>query len=165
MNNKGRRLKSAFLLFIIIKFLGEKIINSKSYRDTIKAGRSYAKSIKPGDVIGLKGELGTGKTQFVKGVCEYFKVSETVNSPTFLIVNEYKGLEPVSERRLSIHHFDLYRLKFKEELDGIGFNEYIGKDSICIIEWCELVNENYDIDLKMVEFEYGKGINERKIRY
>lgn len=142
-----------------------KIINSKSYRETIKAGRKYAESVNPGDVIGLKGELGTGKTQFVKGVCEYFNVNGIVNSPTFLIVNEYNGLKSGINKTVQIHHFDLYRVKFKEELDTLGFYEFINKDSICLIEWCELVSENYDVNLKIVNFEYGKGKNERIIRY
>lgn len=124
----------------------------------------YAESIIPGDVIGLKGDLGTGKTQFVKGICSYFKVNEIVNSPTFIIVNEYKGFKEKDEEIL-IHHFDLYRLKSIEELETIGFGEYLSNDSICLIEWCELAAKYTDIKIKIVNFEFGNDKNDRIIKY
>ena len=142
-----------------------KIIYSRSYRDTIKAGRRYAETITQGDVIGLEGELGSGKTQFVKGICEFFKVNEVVNSPTFIIVNEYKGLMPDKIKSISIHHFDLYRIKFKEELETIGFQEYIGNTSICLIEWCEIVSDYKDLNMKIVHFEHGNSKNDRIIKF
>ena len=165
MNNTDAVKETAFLLLLNQELLNRKIIYSKNYRDTIKAGKKYAGSINPGDVIGLKGELGSGKTQFVKGICEFFNVKEVVNSPTFLIVNEYKGLMPDNFKSVSIHHFDLYRIKFKEELETIGFNEYIDKFSICLIEWCEIISDYKDLNMKIVHFEHGNSKNDRIIKF
>ena len=124
----------------------------------------YAESIIPGDVIGLKGDLGTGKTQFVKGICSYFKVNEIVNSPTFIIVNEYKGFKEKDEEIL-IHHFDLYRLKSIEELETIGFSDYINDKSVCIIEWCELAEEYLSDGFREVNFDFGITESERIITF
>jgi len=142
----------------------DNILISKSEKETIAAGKKFAEGIKPGDVIGLKGNLGTGKTQFVKGISSYFKVKDTVNSPTFLIVNQYEGIDPASGKGISINHFDLYRLKFKEELETIGFDDYIGENSVCIIEWCELAEEFLGAELREVRFEYGEKDTERIIK-
>lgn len=142
----------------------DNIIISKSEKETIATGKKFAESIKPGDIIGLKGNLGTGKTQFVKGICSYFNVKDTVNSPTFLIVNQYEGIDPASGKGISINHFDLYRLKFKEELETIGFDDYINSNSICLIEWCELAEEFLGEEISEVCFEYGGKDTERIIK-
>ena len=141
------------------------IILSKSEKQTISAGKKFAETISPGEVIGLKGNLGTGKTQFVKGVGEYFRVKEVINSPTFLIVNQYTGIEPATKKNITINHFDLYRLRFKEELETIGFSDYINEKSICIIEWCELAAEFLTAGFREVSFDFGKTENERIITF
>lgn len=138
------------------------IINSKSSEDTVKEGEKFASGIKQGDVLGLDGDLGTGKTRFVKGICNYFKVREVVNSPTFIIVNEYRGvLQDGSE--IKIYHFDLYRLNSPDELGIIGFDEYINGKSIVLIEWPEMAEAYLGKTLKKVKFTYGNRENERKI--
>jgi len=141
----------------------EKII-SDSVKSTINAGKKYAKSILPGEIIGLKGNLGSGKTQFVKGIGEYFKVKDVINSPTFLIVNQYSGINPETNKEITINHFDLYRLRYKEELETIGFSDYINENSVCIIEWCELAEEYLSYSFKEVLFDFGKKKNERLIK-
>ncbi|MCX6165195.1 MAG: tRNA (adenosine(37)-N6)-threonylcarbamoyltransferase complex ATPase subunit type 1 TsaE [Ignavibacteriae bacterium] len=113
----------------------DEIIISHSEKNTISIGKEYSKSILHGEIIGLKGNLGTGKTQFVKGVGEYFRVKDVINSPTFLIVNQYSGVDPKSNKEITINHFDLYRLRYKEELETIGFTDYINDNSVCIIGW------------------------------
>jgi tRNA threonylcarbamoyladenosine biosynthesis protein TsaE len=138
------------------------IINSKSSEDTVKEGEKYASRINPGDVLGLDGELGTGKTRFVKGICNYFKVREVVNSPTFIIVNEYSGFW-IDGSEIKIYHFDLYRLKTPGELGTIGFDEYINGRSIVIIEWPKMAEEYLGKSLKKVKFSHGNEENERKI--
>jgi tRNA threonylcarbamoyladenosine biosynthesis protein TsaE len=140
------------------------IIISHSEKDTISSGKKYAETILPGEVIGLKGNLGTGKTQFVKGVGEYFKVKDVINSPTFLIVNQYRGNDPKSGKEITINHFDLYRLRFKEELETIGFTDYINENSVCIIEWCELAEEYLSDGFREVNFDFGESENERIIK-
>jgi tRNA threonylcarbamoyladenosine biosynthesis protein TsaE len=138
---------------------------SRSEKDTISRGNKYAGTISPGEVIGLKGNLGSGKTQFVKGVGQYFQVKEIINSPTFLIVNQYQGIDPKSEKNITINHFDLYRLRFKEELETIGFPDYINRNSICIIEWCELAEEYLSDGFREVHFDFGESENERIIKF
>lgn len=140
------------------------MIVSKSAGETIKAGKNFAKTLKPGSLLGLKGDLGTGKTQFVKGICEYFNVENVVNSPTFIIVNEYNGMS-INGDETKIFHFDLYRLKSSSELDVIGFNEYINSEAIVIIEWPEIAEEYLKCKIDKVFFEYGEKNDERTIMY
>lgn len=130
---------------------------------TIRFGERFAKSLKSGDIIGLEGELGSGKTSFVKGICRYFKVKEIVNSPTFVIVNEYIGTD-IYSNKLSIFHFDLYRIFSPEELDTIGFKEYFQlKNFIALIEWSKLAEEYLQLQFKTVKFLYGPDKNTRII--
>lgn len=128
--------------------------------------RYAGKFISIGNIIGLNGELGSGKTVFVKGIAEHFSVKDTVNSPTYLIVNEYKGVHPVSKINLNIYHFDFYRINNPQELDIIGFKEYLKNDnSVSLIEWSRLAEEYLNITLKKVYFEYGNEENSRIIKY
>ena len=140
------------------------MIVSKSEKETINAGRKFAETLKPGSVIGLKGNLGTGKTQFVKGICKYFNVQEVVNSPTFILVNEYTGYEE-DENEIKIYHFDLYRLKSSAELEVIGFEEYISSDSIVLIEWPDIAEEYLNFKIDKVLMDYGAKTDERIIKY
>ncbi|MBI5403896.1 MAG: tRNA (adenosine(37)-N6)-threonylcarbamoyltransferase complex ATPase subunit type 1 TsaE [Ignavibacteriae bacterium] len=143
----------------------ENIIISKSEKETIAAGKEYAESIKPGEVIGLKGNLGSGKTQFVKGISSYYNVKDIVNSPTFLIVNQYEGADPATGKKITVNHFDLYRLKFKEELETIGFEDYINEKSICLIEWSRLAEEFLGMEFREVNFDFGEKETERIIKF
>ena len=123
------------------------ILNSET--DTKKIATDFSKIVKKGDVICLYGDLGSGKTFFVKSVCENFEINE-VNSPTFAIVNEYFG-------KLKVYHFDFYRLKNSDELMGIGFYEYLNdKDAVLFIEWSEkfpeiLPRNRIEIYLKFID--------------
>jgi tRNA threonylcarbamoyladenosine biosynthesis protein TsaE len=136
---------------------------SSSPEETFEAGKKYGEEISPGDVIGFKGDLGSGKTLFIKGICEYFKVKDDVTSPTFLIVNEYTGTEPAAGKEFNIYHFDLYRLEKPAELEGIGFGNYLKDDSVALIEWSELAEKYLGKKLKTIKFEYGACDNERII--
>ena len=90
--------------------------------------------LKKGDVIALYGDLGSGKTQLVKGICSKLEVKQIVNSPTFIIVNEYE-----SETFPKIFHFDFYRMKSYDEIIGIGFDDYMVNGDLLLIEWPEHV--------------------------
>jgi tRNA threonylcarbamoyladenosine biosynthesis protein TsaE len=136
---------------------------STSEEETISFGKKYGESLDPGDIVGLFGNLGSGKTQFVKGVCNYFNVKDNVNSPTFIIVNEYKGQN--ANKNVRINHFDLYRIKNINELKEIGIESYIDNNSICLIEWAELADEYLKGHLKKIYFEYGEKDNERIIQW
>src|SRR5690606_18229308 len=97
----------------------EQNINSKSEKETIKLGFDFAKELKFGDVVALYGELGAGKTEFIKGLCHALNVEQMVTSPTFTIMNCYNG--KINRSEVSIYHVDLYRIKNASELDEIGF--------------------------------------------
>ena len=101
--------------------------------------------IKTIKIVLLRGELGSGKTTLVKSVLKKMGVNECVTSPTFSIVNEYDFSENI------IYHFDLYRIENIEELDVIGFEDYIYSQNICFIEWPEIVLNN--INLKYLDLE------------
>lgn len=104
---------------------------SKSKEETIEFARNFADSLFAGDIVLLKGDLGAGKTVFVKAVTEKFSNGKSIAvSPTFTIVNTY-------ETWPRIHHFDLYRINNISELDAIGAEEYLYSDGICFVEWPE----------------------------
>lgn len=107
-----------------------KKFESRSEAETVNIAREFAKSLKPGDIVALRGELGAGKTAFVKGVADFFGVDGAVSSPTFTVVNEYSGRE-------TIYHFDAYRLE-GVDIDNLDWlDDYLFGDGICIIEWSE----------------------------
>ena len=99
----------------------------KSEYKTKEYARNLAGILKKGDVIVLSGELGAGKTKFVEGLLNHFGLQDEISSPTFTIVNEYKN------EKISIFHFDLYRLSDIYEFENIGGEEYFNK-GICIFE-------------------------------
>ena len=104
--------------------------------------------IKTVNTIMLRGELGSGKTTLVKSVLRRMGVNDSVTSPTFSIVNEYDFSENI------IYHFDLYRIEKIEELDIIGFEDYIYSQNICFIEWPEIVLNNIDLKYLDIEIRY-----------
>jgi tRNA threonylcarbamoyladenosine biosynthesis protein TsaE len=143
----------------------EKTIITRTESETVQAGFEFAADLNYGDIIGLEGELGTGKTQFVKGICRYFKVKDIVNSPTFIIVNEYTGSKQSEDKPIRIYHFDLYRLEKPYELEIIGFDEYVNQqDSVILIEWPSLAEEYLGRKVRKVRFEYGNKENSRVIK-
>jgi tRNA threonylcarbamoyladenosine biosynthesis protein TsaE len=104
--------------------------------ETRKLGFEFAKTLKQGDVVALYGGVGAGKTEFIKGVCDYFKVEEIVTSPTFTIMNKYFG--DINGEEITIFHIDLYRIKSPKELSEVGFEECVfSENSIKLIEWAE----------------------------
>lgn len=102
--------------------------------DTIKLGEALGKLLKPGDIVALKGELGAGKTVLVKGIAKGLDIKEEPNSPTFVIMNAYRG-------RVPLYHFDLYRVSGKEELEGIGYEDYFFGDGVTVVEWADKAEE------------------------
>lgn len=109
---------------------------SNNEQETIDLGSVFAKSLKRGDIVALYGDLGTGKTEFIKGICRYFQVQDLVTSPTFTIMNHYYG--ELDSNSLDIYHLDLYRIKSLDELANIGFADCIYEEnSIKLIEWAD----------------------------
>ena len=109
---------------------------SASPDQTRAFGRELSVRLRPGDCVGLIGELGSGKTCLAQGICEGLKVSDRVTSPTFILVNEYRGHDAAS-RPISVYHFDLYRLPDVESLIDLGWDDYLSGNGICLIEWAE----------------------------
>lgn len=105
---------------------------SRSEKDTFDFAFDLAGKISGNQVVCLNGELGAGKTVFVKGFCKFFEIDE-ISSPTFTLVNEYNGSKP-------IFHFDVYRLSDEDEFFAIGGDEYFEK-GICIIEWSDVIKD------------------------
>ena len=107
---------------------------SNSVEDTIGIGRNLARRLKKGDIVALIGDLGSGKTVFTKGIAEGLGVKNPryVNSPTFVIIKEYKG-------KIPLYHFDLYRLHKSTLLDSESYEEYFYDDGVVVIEWADKI--------------------------
>ena len=111
-------------------------IVTNSAAETIDLGRRIGEQLKGGEVIALVGPLGSGKTHLIKGIAAGAGAEDetTVNSPTFVIVNEYAG-------RLEIYHIDAYRLDSVEQFNALGFDDYCHRGSVVLIEWADKVAE------------------------
>jgi len=105
--------------------------------DTEQAGIMLARSLTPGTVVAMYGDLGAGKTAFVRGLARGLHSSSRVTSPTFTIVNEYNG-------DLPLFHFDMYRLSCADELFDIGWEDYLARGGVCVVEWSENVSRAFD---------------------
>lgn len=113
------------------------VVISNSEEETEQAGESFSRTLEPGAVVALFGDLGAGKTSFVRGMARGMGIRARVSSPTFTIVNEYLG-----EREL--YHFDMYRLSSSEELYDIGWEDYLNRGGVCAVEWSENVCDAFD---------------------
>lgn len=132
---------------------------SNSVEDTNKIAEEFAKTIEPGQIVLLVGDLGAGKTAFVKGVVKALHGDpDQVTSPTFTIVNEY------SLDNFPIYHFDLYRLENPNELYNIGFEEYFYGSGVCFIEWPERASDFFDDSAIVVNIK-KLGDNKREISF
>ena len=121
-------------------------ILSNSERETELAGKQLSQCLHPGAVVALYGDLGMGKTAFVRGMANGLNISARVNSPTFTIVNEYDGTVP-------LFHFDMYRLSSADELFEIGWDDYLDRGGVCAVEWSENVEEAFDGTEIVIRFE------------
>ena len=104
---------------------------SHSPAETESLGEKFGRAAQSGFVFALSGELGAGKTQFVKGLARGLGISARVHSPTFTLVNEYGG------GRLKLFHLDLYRLETREQILSAGIGEFLQPDGVAVIEWAE----------------------------
>jgi tRNA threonylcarbamoyladenosine biosynthesis protein TsaE len=109
---------------------------SRNEKETEALGARLARSIPGGAVIAMYGDLGAGKTAFVRGMAQGLELDCRVSSPTFTIVNEYR-----SGKGFPVYHFDFYRINNISEAFDIGTDEYFGGDGICLIEWPEKIRE------------------------
>lgn len=121
------------------------VLTSHSASETRAIGKSLAKEVSCGTVVALTGELGSGKTCLIQGICNGLNVRQHVTSPTFTIINEYQG-------RLPVFHIDLYRLGVLQEIEQTGFEEYLFGSGVCLIEWADKVTPllpEHRIDIRL----------------
>jgi tRNA threonylcarbamoyladenosine biosynthesis protein TsaE len=120
---------------------------SNSAEETESFGRQFAGSVRPGDVIALVGELGSGKTQFVKGLATAIGASTSATSPTFTLIHEYSG------GRLPIHHFDFFRLEDAQAAERLGLDDYFLGDGVSVIEWADRFPNLIPQNARWISFE------------
>ncbi len=123
---------------------------------------SFAATLLRNDVVLMFGELGSGKTQFVKGVCRYFRVQSPISSPTFVMLHRYEGRDK-SDSEMLLYHFDLYKVKTESEILELGYEEFFQGKGICLIEWGEKLRELLPPYRTEITFTHGSKENERKI--
>ena len=111
-------------------------ITVKSLEEYGSAARWFTKFLDKGSIFAFYGKMGSGKTTFIKSLCEEMGVTDAINSPTFAIVNEY-----VDREANTIFHFDFYRIKSLTEVYNMGYEEYFYSNAYCFIEWPELIEE------------------------
>jgi tRNA threonylcarbamoyladenosine biosynthesis protein TsaE len=130
---------------------------TRSAEETAEMGRTFCAGLHPGDVVALLGELGSGKTRFVTGVCEGLKTSGHVGSPTFTIIHEYPA------DGMTVVHADLYRIRSLAEVAEIGLVEYFRPPFVCLIEWAELILELLPPESYIVTLAHTGAEEERRI--
>ena len=135
---------------------------SSSVQETEALGRALAQHLTPGTVVAFTGDLGAGKTAFVRGMAQGLGIAQRVTSPTFTIVNEYEG------GRLPLFHFDMYRLGSADDLFDIGWEDFLRRGGVCAVEWSENapealegVQEALDADTIYVDIRRGAEDNQR----
>jgi tRNA threonylcarbamoyladenosine biosynthesis protein TsaE len=126
------------------------LLMSNSPMDTLRMGKILGEGLRGGDCVSLNGELGAGKTCLTQGIAKGLGVPEkfVVASPTFTLINEYPGAEVV------LYHLDFYRLNGVEELDEIGYQEYLTGGGVMVIEWAEKIPEAMPGDALHIECSY-----------
>jgi tRNA threonylcarbamoyladenosine biosynthesis protein TsaE len=139
-----------------------KVARTFSEEETISFAREFAHLLVIGDVVALNGELGSGKTQFVKGVCLGLGVIDVVTSPSFVMMNEYKAARN-GTGSFSVFHFDFYRITSLNDVYDLGIEEYFYGKGICLIEWAKaalpiLPKKRYEITLRILPEENTREI-------
>ena len=107
---------------------------SHSPEETIEYAKKIGKLLKGGEIIAYKGTMGAGKTTFTRGLCIGLGLPDEVTSPTFALVNEYRG-------KITLYHFDMYRIQSADDLETTGFYDYISDDSVLAVEWSENISD------------------------
>ena len=135
----------------------KKVYETIRPEETFLTGKELGKTAAAGEVYALVGDLGVGKTVFTKGFAEGLGIDEPVNSPTFTILQIYE------DGRIPLYHFDVYRIEEPEEMEEIGFDEYI--DGVCLIEWAGRIEELLpeDVIVVFIEKDLEKGLDYRRI--
>ena len=136
----------------------EKLLHIASEKETERIGEAIGRAAEPGTVVALIGDLGTGKTTLTKSIARGLGVTETVTSPTFNIIREYKS------GRIPLYHFDVYRIGDPDEMFELGYEEYFYGDGICVVEWADIIEELLPEDTVIIRIERGASEEEREYR-
>ena len=131
---------------------------SNSPAETEAIGRQFVKDLETGSVLALKGDLGSGKTVFVKGLVAGLGSRAAVTSPTFTILHEYRG------GRLPVYHFDFFRLENRKSVERLGLDDYFFGDGVSVIEWADCFPEFIPQEARWILFEI-KSENQRAITF
>ena len=134
------------------------VLHITSEQETEQLGERIGQTAKPGTVIALIGDLGTGKTTLTKSIARGLGVTETVTSPTFNIIREYKS------GRIPLYHFDVYRIADPDEMFELGYEEYFYGDGICVVEWADIIEELLPEDAVIIRIARGADEEEREYR-
>lgn len=146
-----------------------KILKIKNEKETIKAAANFVSKLKGGEVVALYGDLGAGKTVWVKGMAEGLGIKEIITSPTFVLMKcfaiKQRRIKNQESRIRNLCHVDAYRLKSSQELLSIGIEDYLGdKDAVTVIEWAERAHSLLRArKVIRIEFKFGEKEGERII--
>ena len=131
--------------------------STTSVDDTRTLGSALAELARPGDVLVLAGDLGTGKTAFAQGFARGLGITEQVTSPTFILARSYEG-------RLRLHHLDVYRLDHLQEAEDLGLAELVDDRGVTLIEWGDVIAPTLPPEHLEVRLAYGAGDDDRLVR-
>lgn len=136
------------------------MITTHSEKETIDLGSSLAKHLEKGDFVALKGDLGAGKTVFVKGLAKGLDIEDYlyVNSPSFVVLKEYHGSK-------DLYHFDIYRLSEKSFEETLDYEKYFYGEGVTVVEWADKIPDVLPEEHIEVAIEYGKDETERNFKF
>ncbi len=134
---------------------------SRSPEETREYARRFASELSEGETVSLSGQLGAGKTVFMRGIAEVFNCDEQLSSPTFSLMNIYHG--SLKGREVTLHHFDLYRIRTVQDLEATGFDEYLSGAYLAVVEWGDRFPEYAGRFTVSVTLEHAGGDNRRII--
>lgn len=133
------------------------IIITNNVNETIHLGKKLGEMLQTGDIVCLYGDLGSGKTAFSSGIGHAIGKLDSMPSPTFSIVHEYDTIPP-------LFHFDMYRISGEEDIFMMGFEEYLERNGVMLIEWADRIEENLPSDVIKVKFTTPQNADLREIR-
>lgn len=129
-------------------------IITESQEATYEVGKKIGSLLKPGMIVCLSGDLGTGKTHLTKGIAIGMGIHDYITSPTYTLINEYMGAIP-------LYHFDAYRLENSDELNELGYTEYFYGNGVSVIEWADIISEVIPVERLWIIIHIEKSGNRR----